>query len=447
MNRQPVTGEAQQRRPLVSVLLVNWNTRDETRRCLESLRATTGPGQRFEVVAVDNGSRDGSAELLAAQPDVRLIRNRRNVGFAAAVNQAYREATGELILLLNSDVVCHPGALDTMVEFLGEHPDAAGVSPLYLNPDGTFQQHYVQLPSFAATIALVTAARRIPVFRRALHTFQMRGQDFSRPRPLASGSCMLLRRSVLPADHIFDERFPIYWNDAVLARTLQGAGHQLWMIPDAVVTHTRGASCRLLGPSVRFRHLLGSLVCYLRLTEPAYRLPIFRAAVYADHVIKRIFGRPVTLGFADLRAALRGDVGPLPDGDIRDWVVLASADPWTQTGRHRAVLVEALDADRRVLFVDPPARFVRWRSVIRPAGESVWQASLPTVLPFGRRLPLADSVNRRVAAALLRRWLDQRPGARMLRVDDRAVALAGRLGEDAILPGTPDMPVLEPSRG
>ncbi|WP_329110910.1 glycosyltransferase family 2 protein [Micromonospora sp. NBC_01699] len=433
--------------PLVSVLLVSWNTRDETRRCLDSLRATTGAGLRYEVVAVDNGSRDGSAEMLAADPDVRLTRNRHNVGFAAAVNQAYRQSSGELVLLLNSDVVAHPGALETMVGFLRERPDAAGVSPLYLNPDGTFQQHYVQLPSFTATIALVTALRRIPVFRRALHTFQMRGQDFSRPRQLASGSCMLLRRAVLPADRVFDERFPLYWNDAMLARTLQAAGHRLWMIPDAVVTHTRGASCRLLGPAVRFRHLLGSLVCYLRLTEPRHRLILFRAVLIVDHVVKRIFGRHVTLGWGDLRAALRGDVGPLPDGDIRDWLVLSSADAWANTGRHSTALVGALAADRRVLFVDPPARFSRWRSTIRQVGDSVWLASVPTVLPLGRLLPPVDWLNRRVAAAVLRRWLDQRPGARVLRVDEGGLRLGGRLGEDATVAATPEAPTLEPSRG
>ncbi|MEV4119956.1 glycosyltransferase family 2 protein [Micromonospora sp. NPDC049645] len=301
--------------PLLSVLLVSWNTREQTRQCLESLAATADADLDYEVVAVDNGSSDGSADLLADQPRVRLIRNSHNSGFAAAVNQAYRRANGRLILLLNSDIRFHPGALSRMIDYLRERPDAAGVSPLYLNPDGSFQQHYVQQPSFAATIALVTALRRLPGFRQALHRFQMRGEDFSQPRQLASGSCMLLRREVLGQQTIFDETFPVYWNDAVLARQLDQAGHQLWMLPDAVVTHSRGASCRLLGPTIRFRHLLGSLVGYLRMTQPRYRLPVFRAVLLADHLVKRLFGRSVQLGLPNLLAALRGDVGPLPDGD------------------------------------------------------------------------------------------------------------------------------------
>ncbi|WFE53759.1 glycosyltransferase family 2 protein [Micromonospora sp. WMMD1155] len=418
--------------PLLSVLLISWNTREQTRQCLESLAATAPADLNYEVVAVDNASSDGSADMLADQPRVRLIRNSHNTGFAAAVNQAYRRSTGQLVLLLNSDVRFHPGALSRMIDHLRERPDVAGVSPLYLNPDGTFQQHYVQQPSFAATIALVTALRRLPGFRQALHRFQMRGEDFSRPRQLASGSCMLLRRTVLGRQTIFDEAFPIYWNDAILARQLEQAGHQLWMIPDAVVTHTRGASCRLLGPSIRFRHLLGSMVTYLRTTQPRHRMAVFQVALVLDHLVKRLLGRPVQLGMVDLLAALRGDVGPLPDGDTRDWVVLFSRHRWS-VERHQAVAGQ-LAPGQRLLFVDPPGRRPRWRSETIPIGSAAWRAIAPTALPLGDALPPINWINRRIAAGVLRGWLDRQAGARLLRLDDeRARPVLGRLGEDEVL--------------
>ncbi|SCF11629.1 glycosyltransferase family 2 protein [Micromonospora chokoriensis] len=432
--------------PQLSVLLVSWNTREQTRQCLESLAATADPDLDYEVVAVDNGSTDGSADLLADQARVRLIRNSHNTGFAAAVNQAYRRSTGQLVLLLNSDVRFHPGALSRMIGYLRERPDVAGVSPLYLNPDGTFQQHYVQQPSFAATIALVTALRRLPGFRQALHRFQMRGEDFSRPRQLASGSCMLLRRAVLGQQTIFDEAFPVYWNDAVLARQLAQAGHELWMIPDAVVTHTRGASCRLLGPAIRFRHLLGSMVEYLRLTQPRHRMVAFRAALLADHLVKRLLGRPVQLDLADLLAALRGDVGPLPDGDTRDWVVLFSRTRWS-VPQHQTVL-EQLESGQRLLFVDPPGRRPRWRSEMTPIGSTAWRAVAPTALPLGDWLPPVNWINRRVAAGVLRAWLDRQAGARLLRLDDeRARPVLGRLGEDEVLPAGAPRPLERSGRG
>ncbi|MFY1615780.1 glycosyltransferase family 2 protein [Micromonospora sp. WMMD736] len=432
--------------PQLSVLLISWNTREQTRQCLESLAATAPADLDYEVVAVDNASSDGSADMLADQPRVRLIRNSHNTGFAAAVNQAYRRSTGPLVLLLNSDVRFHPGALTRMIEHLRERPEVAGVSPLYLNPDGTFQQHYVQQPSFAATIALVTALRRVPGFRQALHRFQMRGEDFSRPRQLASGSCMLLRRAVLGRQTIFDETFPVYWNDAILARQLQQAGHQLWMIPDAVVTHSRGASCRLLGPTIRFRHLLGSLVGYLRTTQPRHRMAIFRAVLLVDHLVKRLFGRPVQLGMADLLAALRGDVGPLPDGDTRDWLVLFRRTRWSVDG-HSTVLRQ-LTPGQRLLIVDPPARRPRWRCEVTPIGSAAWHASAPTALPWGDALPLVNWINRRIAANAVRGWLDRHAGARLLRLDDeRAHPVLGRLGEDEVLPPGGPRPMQRSSRG
>ncbi|WP_422770512.1 glycosyltransferase family 2 protein [Plantactinospora sp. WMMC1484] len=415
--------------PVVSVLLISWNTREETRRCLDSLHVATG-GLPYEVVAVDNASADGSADLLAADPRVRLIRNPRNVGFAAAMNQAYRQATGELILLLNSDVRFHPGALDTMVEFLRVRPDAAGVSPLYLNPDGSFQQHYVQLPTFPAALTLFTALRRLPGFRSALHRFELRGADFSRPRELASGSCMLVRRTVLEPDRIFDERFPIYWNDAVLTRTLQAAGHRFWMIPHAAVTHTRGASCRLLGTAARLRHLIGGLVCYLRMTQPRYRVGVFRLVLLADHLVKRLCRRQTSLGWRDLVAALRGDVGPLPDGDRRDWAIISGYGPWAAAHDPPTLLGDRFD-DHRVLLLERPGRNRRLH--VRFDG-SVWRASPPALVPFARRSAPVRAVNDRYAAGALRRWLDERPGARVLHLDETSRHLVRRLNEDDVTP-------------
>jgi GT2 family glycosyltransferase len=413
--------------PELSVLLVSWNTREETRRCLDSLRQTAAE-LSYEVVAVDNGSRDGSAELLAADNRVQLIRNEHNVGFAAAVNQAYRAATGELILLLNTDVTFHDGALQTMVDFLREHPGACGVSPLYLNPDGSLQQHYVQLPSLAACLALFTVLRRVPGFRAALHRFEMRGQSFSTPRELASGSCQLLRRRALAADQIFDENFPIYWNDALLARELTGAGHRLWMIPDAVVTHTRGASCSRLGPSVRFRHLIGGLVQYLERTGPHYRVFIFRAAMIANHLLKTAFGRATPLGWADLRAALRADLGPLPDGDTTGWAVVVgrqSDETWLEREP------QAAEPDVRLVLVDPEPPQPHRRFAIHQVAPSVWRASLPSPLPLGW-LTVVRWLNRRIAAAQLRQWLDGHAGARTLHVSPADAYLIGWLGEDLV---------------
>lgn len=298
----------------VSVLLLSWNTRELTLECLDSLPASVDDDLTFEVIVVDNGSHDGSAEVLAERSDISLIVNEENRGYAAAVNQAYEFARGRFILLLNSDVEFRPGALSVLLRFLREHPDAAGVGPLYLNPDGTEQQHHFRLPTFAATIGNMSRLlSRLPPFARSVRAYRMLDDDFSAPRPVEqpSASCLLLRRSVLPDAHLMDERYPIYFNDVALAHSLMQQGHQLWMTPEAVVVHEHGASTRQLGGSLARQHI-GAHLQYLRSTQPRHRVEIFRALTLVQKLATLVLRRPGALPLRSLVAALRGDPGPVP---------------------------------------------------------------------------------------------------------------------------------------
>lgn len=433
--------------PDVSVLLVSWNTSAETERSLASLPAAAG-SLRYETIVVDNGSADGSARWLEARSDLTLIANDTNRGFAAAVNQGYGAARGRLVLLLNSDVVLNPGALETLVRFLDDHPRAAGVAPLYLNPDGSVQQHYMDLPTFRSALALATALRYMPGFRRAWKRYLMSDQNWSRPCqvPQPSASCLLLRRSALDTARILDERFPIYFNDVFLARTLAEAGWQLWMTPHAVVTHTLGASTRLLDPGVRSRHHLGGLIRYVDATQSKQKTALFRALVVIDRLARRALRRPGQLGLKDLAAAVRGRVGPLPGSrppagcETRGWVIMFSGVAWAAGDHRQHALARELAGERRVLFVDPPRKRARWRLTVEQVGPSLWRAEPPSVLPLGRHVPPANQLNRRVAAACLRRWLSRYPGERLLWIDeDLAAWTAGRLGERAMIYDATDM--------
>ena len=300
--------------PDVSALVVSWNTRDLTAACLDSLPGSVGGGVTLETIVVDNGSGDGSVEMLRGRTDVVLVENAGNRGYAAAVNQAYERSRGRLVLLLNSDIVFPRGALGTLVEFLEARPDAAGVGPLYLNPDGTPQQHHFRLPTLPMLLAGAGAAlRRLPPFARAVRRYRLLGEDFSAPRPVEqpSASCLLLRREALPGDHLLDERFPIYFNDVELAHRLHAAGAALWVTPDAAVYHVHGASTRQLGRDLRRQHL-ASTVRYLRRTHPPAAVLTFQAVVLAQKLGVLLLRRPGALALGELWAALRGDPGPLP---------------------------------------------------------------------------------------------------------------------------------------
>jgi GT2 family glycosyltransferase len=315
----------------VSVLLVSWNTKEQTRRCLASLEAAAGPDVSYEVLAVDNGSRDGSAELLETWPGVHLLRNKTNLGYARAVNQAYLRAGGEFVLLLNTDVCLRPGALAAMARFLADRPGAAGVVPLFLSstPPGSLDQHYRHFPTARAGLASLTTFGRLPGFRGQLRHHLMCDDDFSEPRVVdaPAAACLLLRRSVLHPDRILDERLPLYANDTLLARSLADRGHALWVTPDAVVAHTAGGSTRLLEASVRSQHQIGSFVRYLRMTEPDTSLRLFRTLMWVDWLARTLTGRRRRLRRRALAAALRGDLGPLPDAPLSPVGATAARPP------------------------------------------------------------------------------------------------------------------------
>ena len=301
-------------RPQLSILIVNWNTRDRVLRCLDSLAAAT-EGIPSEVIVVENGSVDGSPDALARRADIILLENDRNLGYAAAVNQAYERSSGELVLLLNSDVDVSPRPLRSMMSFLDAHPTVAGVAPLYVFPDGSPQPFHFRFPTFPVTLAncSATARRLIPGIDRRLREYRMLDDDFShaRPVPQPSASCLLLRRSVLPDDHMFDERYPIFFNDVQFARSLAARGLDLWVTPEATVVHDGGASTRMLGVTGK-RQYLGSTIRMLSETESRSRLWLFRAVVFAQHIPLWLLRRPNTIGMRELCVALSGDVGPLP---------------------------------------------------------------------------------------------------------------------------------------
>jgi GT2 family glycosyltransferase len=305
--------------PTLSILVVNWNTRELVLQCLDSLRAAVDDGLAYEVVVVDNGSLDGSPAALEARGDIHLVLNERNVGFAEGVNQAYRQSEGELILLLNSDVEFGAGGLSALVRFMRDRPEVAGVAPLYLNPDGSVQQfHFGKLTYGTALANASSLLARVPPFSNRLREYLVDSGPIREPQPVyqPSASCLLLRRAVLDPKRVFDERFPIYFNDVALARELAAKGHELWVDPSVSVVHEGHASTRLLGAKLR-RHYIGSMVRTLSETDPSYRVWIYRVVVFVHGLFSYVLRRPAALPPRELVRALAGDVGPLPQAPVR----------------------------------------------------------------------------------------------------------------------------------
>lgn len=250
---------------ILSVVIVNWNTGDLLAGCLDSvtidLQAAGMAADEAEVFVVDNFSSDRSVEIaIERHPDVKLIRNSDNPGFAAANNQAIRCASGVYILLLNPDTVIKPGSLPALIAFLEAHPKAGAAGPRLLNPDGSLQHSCSPEPSLSGEfLRLFHAGGRRPDGYYPMETWE------AAPRTVDSllGACILARRSALEAVAGFDESYFMYSEEVDLCRRLRQAGWELYWDPTAEVVHYGGQSTRLAAGEM-FLQLYRAKVVYFR---------------------------------------------------------------------------------------------------------------------------------------------------------------------------------------
>ena len=242
-------------------------------------------------------------------------------------------------------------ASQVLVDFLDNHEDVAGIAPAYLNPDGTEQQHHYRLPTYRMLLSSAIAGlRNIPPFSRWVRSYRMLDDDFTRARRVEqpSASCLLLRRSCLPRDHLLDEQYPIYFNDVALARRLAEQGEELWMTPDARVVHELGASGRQLG-GIQKRHHLAGLVRYLKETERGALVALFQVLVLAQGIGARIFRPRTALSVSDLLSAVAGDPGPLPHAALAPHARAEHAETLSTRSTFRSVAGESRSG-REIMF-------------------------------------------------------------------------------------------------
>ncbi len=231
---------------LVDVIVVNHNTADELEVCLASLRGAP-PASVQAVTVVDNASTDGSAARVAARwPGVTLIRLDRNVGFGAANNVALRRSQARLALLLNSDTIVPPGAIDTLVDrLLATGAVAAG--PRLVGRDGRPEISFGPMLSPWAEAAQRARMALAASDRRWARRYVDSLVSTEREVDWVTGACMLLRRDAALAAGLFDERYFMYEEDVDLCAALRAARGRILFTPRAEVVHARGASIARAG--------------------------------------------------------------------------------------------------------------------------------------------------------------------------------------------------------
>jgi len=232
----------------LSICIVNWNTRDLLAACLDSIEKAR-EGRQVQVVVVDNASGDDSARMVRERfPDVELIHNRQNLYYAAANNQALRASTGELKLLLNPDVQVPARGLSDLVDWMSDHPQAGAVAPRLVYPDGRLQRSCRSFPDPDTIVYDVLGLSRLFASSRRFGKWRMTWWDYDQDRqvdqPMASA--LLLRSQALEQVGLFDEEFPMFFNDVDLCRRLWDGGWQVWFTPAVSMVHHHGGSTRLV---------------------------------------------------------------------------------------------------------------------------------------------------------------------------------------------------------
>ncbi|MGQ9648008.1 MAG: glycosyltransferase family 2 protein [Thermodesulfobacteriota bacterium] len=223
----------------LSIIIVNWNTKELLLRCLEALYQAAKRVES-EIFVVDNGSTDGSAEAVRQKfPGVRLIENSVNLGFAKANNQALSISGGRYLLLLNPDTQVKEEAIPEMLSFMEAHPDTGIVGAQLLNADGSKQNSIANFPSLATELLNKSLLRWL-----LPEKFPGKETDFAAPVEVDSviGACMMVRREAIEQVGFLDENYFLFLEETDWCYRMKKAGWAVYHIPGAEIIHHQGKS-------------------------------------------------------------------------------------------------------------------------------------------------------------------------------------------------------------
>lgn len=229
----------------LSIVIVSYNVRADLLACLASLRDAP-PAIPHEVIVVDNASTDESAEAARAVPGVRVIVMDRNAGFSAANNAGIRAGRGDLVLLLNSDTIVPPGALDTLVQRL-QAAGAAVAGPRLVDTNGRPELSFGRMISPWNELRQKMIGRRYAAGQPATVRWVERETRREHFVDWVSGACLLVRRDAAERAGLMDERFFLYTEDVDFCASIRRNGGTVLFAPAAQIVHARGRS-RLSNP-------------------------------------------------------------------------------------------------------------------------------------------------------------------------------------------------------
>lgn len=240
-------GDESDRNPVeLSVIVISWNTCEMTRLCLDSIAPAVG-SLPYEVILVDNGSRDGSVEMVRSLfLDVRIIENEENLGFSKAVNQGIKVAIGRKLVLLNTDATVPRGSLEILSRYLDNNAKVAAVSPQLKGRKGHLQYCGGFSPSAASALSQLIGVQAL--FGGRSKGLFVRSKSVRKPMSVEwlQGTCLVIKQEVVEDVGMLDESHFMYAEDVEYGMRIHRAGWQLHIVPWVNAIHYGGKSTNMI---------------------------------------------------------------------------------------------------------------------------------------------------------------------------------------------------------
>ncbi len=262
----------------ISIIIVSWNVREKLRENLKTLFASQGDFE-FEVFVVDNNSGDASAEMVKKDfPQVELITNTENLGFAKANNQAIKKAAGDFILLLNPDMLLKPDTLKTMLDWTRANKQASVAGCHLIDRRNNTIKHVRRFPRVCDQLAIIL---KLPhLFPWILKNYLRFDFDYSRPSKVDSirGGFFIIRREIINKLGGLDERYFLWFEEVDFCRQVHENGGEVWYAPAAECVDYVGQSFKQVGRGQAQKYMRDSQLAYFKKWHPAWQYLVLKIA-------------------------------------------------------------------------------------------------------------------------------------------------------------------------
>ncbi len=262
----------------LSVIIVSWNVK---KRLWENLKAIfqSDSDLSYEVFAVDNNSKDGSAEMVKNEfPQAKLIANTENLGFAKANNQAIKKAKGDFILLLNPDMKVFPDTLANMVKWMRNNKQVSAAGCRLIGESGETIKHIRRFPRLSDQLAIVL---KLPhLFPNILNKYLRADFDYGMPAKVDSirGGFFMIRKEVIEKIGLLDERYFVWFEEVDYCRRVKETGGEVWYAPAARCVDYVGQSFKQVGRGAAQQYFRDSMLKYFKKWHPVWQYLVLKSA-------------------------------------------------------------------------------------------------------------------------------------------------------------------------